>query len=631
MKKFSALFICLLMFITCGLAGCAGFSINKEKYYNEVLASVGDSHITRYDLLSAYSSYGQSYFVSQQGQSEEEALKSTLDLLIDRESLYQYALDNNSKYKPTPYQVNSIVEEMFESLDSQMDSYVEKSKKVLGIESEEATADEETEETAYLYEDYKYSHRAKVVPDKTTFYTDETKTEVSETETEFFTVDYKIEYNIEEEPTTYDQLIDEQYLNNFNKSGIIEEIKTKYLAHFKSKLEDEEKENASKLYDKAISLLSKSLINYEFYLRDENGNEYSKSTNDLLNRYFRRTLDSQIQSQYLENVRIKFLQQPGNLKITDLIEEYQKLSAISYQQYRYDHEGYKKAIKDIGTEGDTILYHPTLEDAENGQKATKFGYFIHTLINFSDEQKNLIKALENEKDETKYDTQYQSIISKTTVKARNAETGLVDEDAQEISLSQIIEEYNVIKNIYNYNEKMAKFVEFMFKYTGDTATLSSGMPYVVGSNGNSAMETAFTDESVKLMETGVIGAMSDVNANDTDTMCITSYGIHLVFFVGDVNSFDINYSDIKSAYIQSMNKASDVNGDFNLYYKEINPLTHETYFDMLFDAVYPASDGEIYASSNGYSEYEESLIAISQKSHKVVKYVTKINSTKTNI
>ena len=48
MKKLSAILVCLLMIVAGSLAGCATFSIDKVKYYNEVLAKVGDSHITRY-------------------------------------------------------------------------------------------------------------------------------------------------------------------------------------------------------------------------------------------------------------------------------------------------------------------------------------------------------------------------------------------------------------------------------------------------------------------------------------------------------------------------------------------------------------------------------------------------------
>ena len=110
MKKLFSILICFLMLATCTLAGCATFSIDKVKYYNEVLATVGTEKITRFDLLTAYNSYGSSYYVQQMGESEKEALSSTLDLLIDRELMYKYALNNNELYKPTKYQVNSIVE-----------------------------------------------------------------------------------------------------------------------------------------------------------------------------------------------------------------------------------------------------------------------------------------------------------------------------------------------------------------------------------------------------------------------------------------------------------------------------------------------------------------------------------------
>ena len=86
-KKLSAILLCCLMIITCSLAGCATFSIDRVKYYNEVVATVGEKNITRSDLLSAYNSYGYSYFVSQEGQTETEAMNSTLDILIDRELL----------------------------------------------------------------------------------------------------------------------------------------------------------------------------------------------------------------------------------------------------------------------------------------------------------------------------------------------------------------------------------------------------------------------------------------------------------------------------------------------------------------------------------------------------------------
>ncbi len=638
MKKFSAILICFLMIVTCCLTGCAGFSVNKVKYYNEVLATVDETKITRFDLLSAYNSYGNSYYVQQMGQTEEEALSSTLDLLIDRELMYQYALSHNDIYKPTPYQVNQVVQEIFNSIDEQMSSYVKTAKKILNIKTEETEDEEKTDEKAYLLEDYSYSKRAEVnfeVKERTVYYTDSTYSKKSVEETEFSKVeeynDYYIEYIIPEEDANYEKLISEQYLNDFTIKNTINEIKTKYFEHFMDELTLNEDENANIIYNKTRDLFAKNLINYEYYLRDENGKEYDKASESLFNRYFERTFNNQIKSQYLENIRTHYLANE-ELSIELLVEEYNYLSTLNYNTYSNDHNAYKDKMKNISTDGNSVLYHPTTD--------TQFGYFIHTLISFDSIKEN-IKLIEEikERDPEEYEKEYNQLIAGLTVKPRNLETGLVDEEAEALTLSEIFDEYNQIQNLSNYEEKLTAFVQFMFKFTGDTATLSQGMPYVVGTNGYSAMVEEFNNEAIKLM-TGknadgeqVIevkaGNMSSASVSDLDNLCITEYGIHLLFYVGDVNTFDIPYGDTSKTYIQNNN--IDGEEDFNLYTKTINPLTNKTYFDMMFDLVYPASSDEVYTSNNGYTKYEENLTESAKRDHKVTKYTTKIKATKTSI
>lgn len=604
-KKFSALIICLLMVITCSLTGCASFSVDKVKYYNEVLATVDETKITRYDLLSAYNSYGNSYFVQQQGQTEEEALKSTLDLLIDRELMYQYALDQGDLYKPTEYQINEIIKDMFDSLDSQMDNYVEEAKSIFNIEDEEDVEDESKEdETAYKIDDYIYSPRAKV------------KSRIVDGKTEYY-----IEY-IQPKEEPIDHVLNENdrtLLKNFTSKDMVKTIKSTYLEHFFNNLKINEKDNANKLYNKAISLFAEDLIAYEYYLRDENGKQYSKTNDDLIYRYIMRTYESELKSQYIDNIRTYYLKNEP-LDIELIANEYNHLVTLNYNTYSQNESAYISKMKDIGTAGDTVLYHPTTD--------TQFGYFIHTLISF-DSIKTQLSALDNILDEEQKETERMNLISQVTVTPRDAETGTILEDSEPVSLADIINEYETLrtKTYVSNEEKMSAFIKFMFKYTGDTATLSSGMPYVVGTNGNSAMEQAFTDEAVALMENRQAGNMSVANIANPDDMCITSYGIHLLYYVGDVNAFDIAYGN--DVYIQN----TDIVGkeDFNLYTKVINPLTKETYFDMMFDLIYPNDSDEIYSTNNGYTDHEESLKEQSKKSHTVTKYTTKINATKTSI
>lgn len=650
-KKFTALFICLLMVITCSLAGCAGFSVNKVKYYNEVLATVGDTHITRYDLLTAYNSYGQSYYVSQMGEEEDEALASTLNLLIDREALYQYAsnAENNETYKPTAYQVNLIVEEVMSSLSSQMDNYVKTAKAMFNIEEEESSTDSSEEETAYLYEDYAVSNetRRAFVKDTITYYTDETMATPSTDNavTAYYKVTSRIEYNLDRlnEPDTYEKHLEDKYLTNHKADGIITAIQTKFFSKYEADLKEAEPK-ADILYKTAIDLFTKDLLEYEHYLRDSKGKQYSKTTSDLLYRYIQRTFDSQIESQYIENIRTEYLkEEQSKLSIDLLLDKFERLYKISYNTYNNNEKDYKTAMKDIGTKADSILYHPTLTELDEGKTSvTKFGYFVHTLINFNETQKALYEKMEKFANKQEKDDALVEIMNmfstlsaeenQNLISPRDAETGLVDTSIK-YSLQQVIDEYNLIKNnnTLTYAQKLNLFVQFMFKYTGDTATLSAGMPYVVGTNGYSAMEKAFTDECVKLMETGNKGAMSDISLSNLDDICVTPYGIHIVMYVGEVDAYDIPLGNYNEVYIQNTNKVDDVNGSLNLYNKVLNPLTGETYFDMLFDAVYPESGDELFASETGYDEHEKTLTETSKKAIGVTKYKTRIKATKVNI
>lgn len=637
-KKFSALLICLLMIITCGLAGCASFSIDKVKYYNEVLATVDETKITRFDLLNAYNSYGNSYYVQQMGKSESEALTSTLDLLINREALYQYALDNNETYKPTAYQVNEVIKEMFDSMDEQMESYVKTAKKILNIKVEESEEEEDKEEeTTYKLEDYKYSPRAEVKfteKERTVYYTDSNYTETTDETTQFSKTekynDYYIQYLDPKDKTIFEELIDNEYLTNFTSKETVNQIQTNYFKHLEDELTLTENENATKILDKVKTLFAKDLINYEYYLRNENGKKYDTISENLFNRYFTRTFENNIKSQYLENIRIHYLKNE-ELDINLLKEEYQYLATMNYNLYDKNHKAYQNKMKDIGTAGDTVLYHPETD--------AQFGYFIHTLISFDSIEDNLSK-LENYTGDDK-DEIYKNIVTSLTLKARNLETGLVPDNAKEESITDVLAKYEAIRTGTYSSEKarMAAFVEFMFEYTGDTATLKQGMPYVVGTDGYSAMVEEFNNEAIMLM-TGKnkkgekvmdakVGNMSVVDLEDLNNMCITEYGLHLIYYVGNVNAFDIPYGDTSKVYIETESREGEEM--YNLFKKVINPLTQETYFDMMFDKVYPASSGEVYTSNTGYSDYEEQLNELSKKKHPVTKYTSKIKATKTSL
>ncbi len=651
MKKFSAFILCLLFMITCGLAGCAGFSVNRVKYYNETVATVGNTHITRYELLTAYNSYGSNYYVSQLGKSEKEAMGETLNLLMDRESLYQFALTDAS-YKPTAYQINTIIENIYTSMDKTMAEYVKQTKRVLNVTIKEDSTDEDSK-TAYKYEDYNtiLAGKRAELKTKTVYYTDETKTVVSSTPTEYKEVVDYISYVKVEEPTFACVLGEENLaaLQDFDTDATLQLIIDKYFSNFRTSLDNEEKQDA--IYNKSISLLAQDLISSEKYLQDENGKAYNTVTKDLIYRYFKKTFKDQVKSQYLTNVRTNYLENAQDeLSISALLEKYVSLMQTNYNKYANFEKSYKDAMKDAGTKADEILYHPDTTDG------TQFGYFIHCLIKFDEDTqttaiKNLDKLKSTGMSDEAYRTAYDNIIAQTTAKERDAKTGLIEDDAKEYTLDEVLAEYKEITSL-------DEFINFMFKFSEDTATLSQGMPYVVGTNGFSSMETAFTNEAVRLIEQGVVGAMTPATKNTDsskgDTMCITSYGVHFLYYIGDVKMFDIPFGEIETAYISTTDKITSTTyytdktktvisetetpyfthtyNENNLYKKELNPLTHETYFDMLFDKVYPASSSsDSYAESTGYSAREDEMIQTIRKSNPAKIYQTKLDATKTSL
>ena len=612
-----------LFVIACTLSGCAGFSINRVKYYNEVIATVGTTSITRHDLLTAYNNYGRSYYVSQQGMEEDEAIAATLDLLIDREALYLYAKqDANKTYNPTEYQVNSSIESVFNSLDEQMSNYLTTAETIYNVKANSTSGDNSTnEETAYIYSTY--NKRAKLVIDE-------------EKSTEDNTV-YKIEYIAEDEPTTTnDPIIDNKALlttyadNADNYSQLITAIKNKYLQLFKSNVNSKYPANkATDIYNHAISSLTNDLLNYEYYLRDTNGKTYSKNFDDMLYRYFSRAFDGVVQSQYLTNIQTHFLKNQ-TLSTQALINAYNSQVIYDSIVYGSDIDSYKSTLTGISTNGDTILYHPELEDG------TEFGYFIHMLIQFSDDEKSAIDALDikNMSDDDEHAQEkkdaYEDILNNLKVAPRNLTTGLTSgKDEDKLSINQIMEEYQAILSIKDYNSRLAVFVQFMYKYSADPGLLSGGMPYVVGTNGNTQMVEEFTAEAVALMQgkkdntdygnrttSGLKGNMTvwsdDMKYSD---LCISEHGIHLIMYVEDVAAYDIK---------------SQV-ADITTLQKEVNPLTHKTYFDLMFDKVYPAKDGSNYTSNNGYTSYEDRLAVESKQKNPVVKYTTKIKNTHASI
>lgn len=597
MKKFTILAFCFIMILSCCLTGCSTFSIDYVKFYNETVAVVNNEKIIRYDLLNSYNSYGTQFYINQMGKSEEDALKDTLDTMIDRKLLAGYA-KNDPKYALTEFDINSVYQAVLDSLQESYDGFLTTAREMYGFDepAEEETAEEET---AYLKENYKYKKRAKLVTgDIIKYELDEDAEKIETYALGEKNIDFVINYSSK------------------TKNDIITKLYATFMKNAYNNKHSED--NYSLIAEKAISLFAKNLISYEYYLRDENGKAYNTKTADLIKRYIERMYDSEIESAYIANVEEYYLKEQSELQkltVDKLINKYISLTETDFAKYVNSTTDYYNYLKTIGSNAEMVYYTPENADAD-------FGYFLHVLLPLDEavvENINQAKSKVEQElyDDNKLQDMIDEIISNQTHQERSLSDGLLIEGDK--GIFTILEEY---KNVNTLDE----FMDFMFKYTSDTATLTADMPYVIGyddlgdedeSNdvNYSNMVTEFTNEAIRLLK-----SENEYMTSSADYI-ITQYGIHLLYEVGKVKA-DFKYSDRNKVCI-----SLDQDKDYNLYFEKTNELTGKTYFDLLFDLVYPASEGEIYATENGYTEMEKSILSGLKTPKTVTLYTTKINSS----
>ena len=588
MKKFTTICMAFVLMLMVVLTGCSTFSIDKVKYYNEIVAKVGDQNITRFELVNAYNNYGYTNFVTQEGQTEKEALLSTANLLVERKMLVQYAKDNLSKYSLSEYEINNLLTNTIDYLHQSFEDNLTTARKIYGLEEVESSVEEEESPTSQIkLSDYKYQKRVQIK-------------------------DGNISYiDIDTDGEIIDYALDSSYITNFynrSEKEIINAIYDKFIEEFYYNENNEDEELFKKVCDKAIELSCNNLINYEYYLR-EDGKRLSTNQKDVLIRYIERTFTSELESAYISKVSNVYMQEE-QLSNASIINAYKALYESDYARYNKDIDAYNDSIITIGSAESELIYYNPNSDA-------KFGYFLHVLLPFNNMEDDLNWLKDHKMMYT--DEEYQALqlkyINQITCQQRTIKEEYVD-DTLVYEEGIVLDEQVAIKDVLQeYNSKVTdlnSFVEFMFKYSTDTATLNADMPYVIGYN-TITDETytttveSFTNEAVRLMKSNQKYTM----ANE---YIISSYGVHLLYYVAPLVN-QIEYSSLSNVTVQQLDSAI------------LNPATGETYLDRIFDLVYPASSSGMFSSNTKYSDFETILIESLYSKYQVVLYETKIKAS----
>lgn len=585
MKKFTTIFMTLIIMLMVVLTGCSTFSIDKVKYYNEVVAKVGNENITRFELINAYNNYGYTNYVTTMGYTEKEALLETMDLLIQRKLTVKYAKDNQSKYALSQYELKKLYRDTLDYLLESMNTNKNTARKIYDLdEKENSVTEEETAETKKLSE-YFYKKRVKIEDGQIKF----------------------IDTNLEKDEGLIEPSIDEKYITNYSdysQDEIVNALLDKFIEEFYYNENNEDASTYRKVCDKAIELTCNNLINYEYYLR-EDGKKLSTKQHDLLFRLVERSFESELENAYITKVNNVYLQEE-QLSNQSIVDAYDALYKSDYAKYENDHKAYNQAI--ISTSGDLIYYHPDT-DAE-------FGYFLHVLLPLNNMEDDLTWLKEHRHLYT--DEQYEAkqleyidqiMCAERTTKDVYEQDELVFEEGivldDEVSILDVLNEYNA--NVTDLNS----FIEFMFKYTTDTATLTADMPYVIGYNPQtdeeySSMVTNFTKEAIRLMK-------SNQKYTKSNEYILTNYGVHLLYYMGPVAN-QVVAQDVTAETIVKLDVV-------------LNQATGETYLDRLFDLVYPEGSDGMFTSNTKYSDFENNLIDSLYSVYPVTLYDTKIGAS----
>lgn len=588
MKKITTICMAFVLMLMVVLTGCSTFSIDKVKYYNEIVAKVGDQNITRFELVNAYNNYGYTNFVTQEGQTEKEALLSTANLLVERKMLVQYAKDNLSKYSLSEYEINNLLTNTIDYLHQSFEDNLTTARKIYGLKEVASSVEEEESPTSQIkLSDYKYQKRVQIK-------------------------DGNISYiDIDTDGEIIDYALDSSYITNFynrSEKEIINAIYDKFIEEFYYNENNEDEELFKKVCDKAIELSCNNLINYEYYLR-EDGKRLSTNQKDVLIRYIERTFTSELESAYISKVSNVYMQEE-QLSNESIINAYKALYESDYARYNKDIDAYNDSIITTGSAESELIYYNPNSDA-------KFGYFLHVLLPFNNMENDLNWLKDHKMMYT--DEEYQALqleyINQITCQQRTIKEEYVD-DTLVYEEGIVLDEQVAIKDVLQeYNSKVTdlnSFVEFMFKYSTDTATLNADMPYVIGYNTitdetYTTMVESFTNEAVRLMKSNQKYTM----ANE---YIISSYGVHLLYYVAPLVN-QIEYSSLSNVTVQQLDSAI------------LNPATGETYLDRIFDLVYPASSSGMFSSNTKYSDFETILVESLYSKYQVVLYETKIKAS----
>ena len=475
---------CLVLCIVC-LSGCSWLEIDQNRYYNQLVVTVGEKNFYKKDLIEAFSNYGYQYY-QQYGYSLEESVNYTIASMIDRWLLLE-SVKTDERFALTDREELELKQQVFEYMQDSVFTYEEQVREEWDMS---VAVEEATEEEASLRVKEEEYHPS-------TYYEDGVVTRA-----EGHGHDHAEDVVILDESITKD--------SHFGKDRLIvidQKVTNEAWARYVKALQDAAKSEGRSTNEADV-------------LRFEEDRLYTLLSNN----------------KYLEKYECDFYE---NLAIdTETVLKYFRAQYKAQKdRYSIDESAYHTAMKEASSK--FTYYHPN--------SGNEYVNVKHILINFTEAQKAAITDLNteydvkddgSEEDEAKkqnpnYKNRFNSIVNQTTTTFEmNGETytwnALVSNPGED----------NVYDFVRNYvtgvtvEDRCRQFNELIYIFNDDPGIMNSEFDYVVN------LDTSVTDQMVKPFADGVRALDASNGGEGAGSMdyIVSSYGIHIIFHAGNAKN-----------------------------------------------------------------------------------------------
>lgn len=547
-KKFISI-IALAVFTLTFLVGCGLFVLNEDRYREQTAIEVGNEVVTLGEVIDYFDANGTAYI--QQGYTYQQVWDMLFPVFVQQKiMLNEYK--TNSKTSNSSDLAKSIGGNA-SYLNDETLTYVQKSVYVSFYASlDSLTMSELSEDFTFEAEKADDKYPEMIVRGENFSPADADK---------YLDVD-ALNKALEEYPANQD-FKSVKYIFAENDEQV-----AKIVADLNERLVKDNDDDADvtvadyiKAQKKAISTLTKNIKNNK-----------DLSVEDYLAKTVCDQVDAQISNEYLNSLyrgnEIAITEDIFNAKLAAKIEEVKAL-------YSQNVTSFASFITGL-TDEDFVYYVP---NEYRGQ----YYYVRSILLPFSDEQTELLNLAKS-----RFGSTSQQYINYRLQMAQSIE--VKDNEGAEIGLIELLEQ---IGDDITRDD----FVELTYKYNTDPGMQNPVHSYVVSKDptdlgfGGTSFVKEFVEEARRMINNGFEGGM-----------CVTDYGVHLLYNDGEVVADQITYADRNNYGVEGGSASWRFHQDIYLEVKEL-------FADKQITALYNkyVEDGKLTINSDVITSYTETI------------------------